>query len=169
VAYLHGVFASCPLSTFLYALRAGWLGNYPKIIPLMVEQNPPVARATFMGYLDQTRQGQRFTKGKRRQISRRPGRKQAQVPSSTGNIDDSLLFHIQDASDTPHLCFQDITSTEFMNSSDATGKFSFLKLSGWNYILVFTLKGYVLLSSYGNAQHRSICVRTRQCMPFTQS
>jgi hypothetical protein len=36
-----------------------------------------------------------------------------------------------------------MTSTEFMNSSDATGKFPFPTLSGWNYILVSTLKGYV--------------------------
>jgi hypothetical protein len=36
-----------------------------------------------------------------------------------------------------------MTSTEFMNSSDATGKFPFFTLSGWNYILVSTFKGYV--------------------------
>ena len=35
VAYVHAVFASCPITTFLHALRAGWLGNYPKITPLM--------------------------------------------------------------------------------------------------------------------------------------
>jgi hypothetical protein len=30
-----------------------------------------------------------------------------------------------------------------MNSSDATGRFPFPTLSGYNYILVSTLKGYV--------------------------
>jgi hypothetical protein len=60
------------------------------------------------------------------------------VLPSTGDIDDSLLPYIHDAS---HI--QVKTSTEFMNASDATGKFPFPTLSGWNYILVSIPKGYV--------------------------
>jgi hypothetical protein len=62
VAHAHAVFASCPITTFLHAARASWLGNYPRLTPLMIQQNPPVSRDTAMGYLDQTRQGQKSTK-----------------------------------------------------------------------------------------------------------
>ena len=62
VSFTHAVFGSIPVSSFLSAVDQGWLGNYPKITGRMIRQNPPITRATAMGYLDQTRQGQRSTR-----------------------------------------------------------------------------------------------------------
>jgi hypothetical protein len=58
---------------------------------------------------------------------------------------DDNLTHIIDADSTPNLCFQVLSAKEWRNSSDATGKFPFTTMSGWNYVLVSTLKGYVHL------------------------
>ena len=56
------------LPTLLAAVDKGWLGNFPKVSARMIRQNPPVERATAMGYLDQMRQGQRSTKKKAENI-----------------------------------------------------------------------------------------------------
>ena len=137
VQFVHAVFGSCPISTLQHAIDQGWLGNYPKITGRMLRQNPPVSRAMAMGYLDRTRQGLNSTKGKRpkRRLTR----------SATATASSCNDFHLDDDTDQSQLCFQVMTREEFMNSSDATGKFPFETLSGWNYILVSTMKGYVHL------------------------
>jgi hypothetical protein len=43
------------------------------------------------------------------------------------------------------MCFQVFTREEFFNSSDATGRFPVPTASGYEYILVSTLNGYVHL------------------------
>jgi hypothetical protein len=145
VQFVHAVFGSCPLSTFQDAIDHGWLGNYPKITGRMLRQNPPVSRAMAMGYLDRTRQGQHSTKGKKSRC------KQPNSAIVTPSIrDDAAQPHLDEDSDQSHLCFQVMTREEFMNSSDATGKFPIETMSGWNYILVSTMKGYVHLQLLRN-------------------
>jgi hypothetical protein len=61
VAFTHAVLAGCPISTMIKAVEKGWLSNYPKLTAKMIRTNLPVSRATAMGYLDQTRQGQHST------------------------------------------------------------------------------------------------------------
>jgi hypothetical protein len=110
----------------------GWLGNFPKLTVKMIQKNWNVSSATAMGYLDLTRQGQNSTR-------RRP---KATVPADEHQRDPS---HIVDANDASNMCFQVFTRDEFFNSSDATGRFPVLTASGWEYILVSTLNGYVHL------------------------
>jgi hypothetical protein len=148
VAHVHAVFASCPISKFLHMARAGWLGNYPRLTPLMIQQNAPVCRNTAMAYLDQTKQGQRSTKSTSSQHRRQRKRKQPRQPTPLAGMaetctDDFDAPHVFDDAESPHLCFQVMTTTEFNNSSGATGKFPFPTLSGFNYILVSATKGYV--------------------------
>jgi len=119
VKFTHAVFGSCPISTFISAVDKGWLGNYPKISSRMIRQNPPISRATAMGYLDQTRQGQRST----RQAHATP------IPDED-NDDEFLRVMVMPV-------------TELMNSSDATGRFPITTKSGWEYLLVSTLGGYM--------------------------
>ena len=56
VAFVHASFGSPTLSTFLHAVRKGWLAKYPRLTATMVSANPPHAIATAKGHLDQTRQ-----------------------------------------------------------------------------------------------------------------
>ena len=143
VKFTHATFGSCPISTFQHAMDHGWFGNLPKLTSLMIRQNPPVSRATAMGYLDQSRPGMQSTRKRLRQKT------QARYASATATMaaacTDDNLTHIIDADSTPNLCFQVLSAKEWRNSSDATGKFPFTTMSGWNYVLVSTLKGYVHL------------------------
>ena len=116
VKFTHAVFGSCPVSTFTSAVDLGWLGNYPKISGRMIRRNPPISRATAMGYLDQTRQGQRSTR----------------QANATPTPDEFLRVTV-------------LTAKELMNSSDATGRFPIITKSGWEYLLVSTMGGYVHL------------------------
>jgi hypothetical protein len=140
VQFVHAVFGSCPISTLQHAIDYGWLGNYPEITGRMLHQNPPVSRAMKMGYLDRTRQDQNSTKGKKSR------RKSTSPAAATPSIrDDAEQPHLDDDADQSHLFFLVITRMEFMNLSDATGKFPFEIMSGWNYILVSTMKGHLQL------------------------
>ena len=143
VKFTHATFGSCPISTFQHAMDHGWFGNLPKLTSLMIRQNPPVSRATAMGYLDQSRQGMQSTRKRLRQKTQ--ARHASATASMAAACADDNLTHIIDADSTPNLCFQVLSAKEWRNSSDATGKFPFTTMSGWNYVLVSTLKGYVHL------------------------
>lgn len=62
VAFCHAALGSPTLSTFLRALRAGWLSTWPRLTAKIVAANPPASKATALGHLDLNRQGQRSTR-----------------------------------------------------------------------------------------------------------
>ena len=62
VLYTHRSFGSHVLSTFLAAIRAGWLSSIPRLTPQLVLNNPPLALATSLGHLDACRQGLHSTR-----------------------------------------------------------------------------------------------------------
>jgi hypothetical protein len=139
VAFAHAVMASCPISTLLKAMDAGWLSNYPKLTSKMIRNNPPVSRATALGYLDQTRQGQHST--------------QPAAPSVTKRVTAPPMISEdeEDEDDDPFLRLQVLPASACTtNSSDATGKFPFPTKSGWNYLLVSTMNGYIHLELMAN-------------------
>lgn len=140
VQYIHAMLASCPISTLLHAMNAGWLRNIPKLSAAMIRQNLPVSRATAMGYLDQHRQNHRSTKTKQRK-GRLPAQATPSAAAAHAAMEDQM--HTIDEAADPHLCFQVLSATDFLNSSDATGKFPLTTLSGWNYLLVSTMGGYM--------------------------
>jgi hypothetical protein len=237
VKFVHAVFGSCPISTFLNAMDKGWFGNLPRLTALMIRQNPPVVRATAMGYLDQSRQGQRSTRkasssrlhsgsasgkaalgadiarggsnrsasgkgalgtdvarggsnrsasgkgalgtdvarGGRLDVSRDigmdKGGKDIKANNSTlsntdvpwpasiymedisnssnrgrsNSTDDGSSQSNEEEVDSPFLKWNVFGAQELMNSSDATGRFPITTKSGWNYLLVSTMGGYVHL------------------------
>jgi hypothetical protein len=137
VRFVHAVFGSCPISTLLNAFDKGWLSNMPKITAKMIRQNPPVERATALGFLDQHIKGHnstRVTKGKANNVS----------PRSNSVEIDNVEDEDEEVVDE-HLKWQVIGAQELMNSSDATGRLPITTKSGWDYILVSTLNGYVHL------------------------
>jgi hypothetical protein len=119
------------MPTFEYSMDMGWLGNFPKLTGKMFRQNASVSRATALGSLDQTRQGQKSTHQRLKVQARALYQRD---PS-----------HIVDDSEVSNICFQVLTREEFFNSSDATGRFPVLTESGWEHILVSTFNGYVHL------------------------
>jgi hypothetical protein len=139
VAFTHAMLASCPISTMIKAVEKGWLSNYPKLTANMIRTNPPVSRAIAMGYLDQTRQGQHST---------HPSRPKPTHPSA--DPDDA-----DEDNDDPSLRFQVLPVSDFAtNSSNDPGRFPFPTKSGWNYLLVSTMNGYVHLELMANSQKK---------------
>jgi hypothetical protein len=57
VLYAHRSFGSPSLSTFLFAIRSGFLSSLPRLTPKIVLANPPLALATSLGHLNAHRQG----------------------------------------------------------------------------------------------------------------
>ena len=57
VAFMHAAFGSPCISTFLRALRRGWLDTIPRLTAALVSANRPNSIATALGHLDQKRQG----------------------------------------------------------------------------------------------------------------
>jgi hypothetical protein len=127
VKFAHAVFGSCPISTFLKAMDKGWLNNYPQLTAKMIRQNPPVAIATAMGYLDQTRQGHRSTRR-----------------ANIATVIDEDDWGAEEMDDEFLRC-RVMPAKDLMNASDATGRFPMSTKSGWDYLLVSTLGGYVHL------------------------
>jgi hypothetical protein len=86
-----------------------------------------------MGYLDLSRQGQKSTRQ----------RLKDKMQSRAENQRDPS--HIIDANDASNIYFQVFSREKFFDSSNATGHFPVPTASGWEYILVSTLNGYVHL------------------------
>ena len=55
--FIHTSFGSPVLSTFLSAVRKGFLAAYPRLTPAMVSAHVSLTAATARGHLDQHRQG----------------------------------------------------------------------------------------------------------------
>jgi hypothetical protein len=64
VQWVFAIFGSPPISTFVTAIRRGYLKDYPRLTTKLVTDNPPVTIATARGHLDLTRQGLHSTKQK---------------------------------------------------------------------------------------------------------
>lgn len=62
VLYHHRAFGSPVLSTFLKAIRAGYLASIPRLTATIVLRNPPFSLATSFGHLDACRKGLHSTR-----------------------------------------------------------------------------------------------------------
>ena len=85
---------------------------------------------TAMGYLDQTRQGTRSTKKTKKMHAKDV--EEVVEDDEVGSRDEFLRWNV-------------CSTHDMMNSSDATGRFPICSKSGWEYILVSTMGGYVHL------------------------
>ena len=62
VLYHHRAFGSPVLSTFLKAIRAGYLASIPRLTATIVLRNPPLSLATSFGHMDACRKGLHSTR-----------------------------------------------------------------------------------------------------------
>ena len=115
VQFVHASFGSPPISSFLKAIRAGYLGNYPRLTAAMVAKNPPVSMATAKGHLDLIRQGQHSTQP----IS---------SPPSSSSSEPCVVYTL---------------ALSEIRHSDLTGSLPFTSRHGCTAILVSVYNGYV--------------------------
>ena len=129
VAFVHASFGYPTHSTFLHAVRMGWLSQYPRLTAAMVSANPPHAIATAKGHLDQTRQVKKSRRG------RIPSAR-VHVPSEyhTAIADDDLF-------DDPDICVKTYDLTDPIHA-DLTAKFPVTSRKGNQYLLVACWHGY---------------------------
>ena len=132
VVWAHASFGAPPISSFLGAADAKYLGNYPRITPKLIRQNEPHVPQTALGHLNQTRQGQRSTK------SPKPVREQQRpqpLPTTITEPDeepDTLVGIV-----VKIICAEDIRLY-----ADATGRFPYTSRKGTKYLLLFTWDSY---------------------------
>ena len=132
VAFVHASFGYPTLSTFINAIRMGWLSKYPRLTAAIVSANPPHAIATAKGHLDQTRQVKK--KGKPH-----PTNTPTNVPSAAPSepIDDT-------PSDESDMCIKtyDFDDCYEPIHADLTARFPVISRKGNQYLLVACWHGY---------------------------
>ena len=124
---MHRCFGCPSLSTFLRAIRAGWLRSIPNLTAALVSRNPPLAPETALGHLDTVRQGLRST--------RSPDPVTALLSSHPALLSD-------DISQLPPLSFT-VTPRRDWAGADLTGRFPVKSRRLNEYILITVFKGYI--------------------------
>ena len=127
VARVHRCFGCPSLSTFLRAIRAGWLRSIPNLTAALVSRNLPLAPETALGHLDTVRQGLRST--------RSPDPVTALFSSHPALLSD-------DISQLPPLSFT-VTPRRDWAGADLTGRFPVKSRRLNEYILITVFKGYI--------------------------
>ena len=133
VAYAHACFGFPPISTFLKAVRNGWLYNFePSLTTQMITTNQPVSKYTALGFLDQT-----------------PTRIKPTSSHDLDNLESQLSAddcdEIEEITTDEFAHVQIINSSDFLSSSDNTGSLPLTTTNGFNYILVSVMEHYTHL------------------------
>ena len=119
--FIHTSFGSPALSTFLQAVRKGFLASYPRLTPAMVSAYLSLTAATARGHLDQHMQGQDCT---------------------SDNLEDNNT----DTDSQPQqrsTAFTKFIPLSHTAHSDLAGRFPIKAASGAEYIFISVLNGYI--------------------------
>ena len=134
--YVSAVMCNPADFTLIRALRNGWL-RYPGINHTMVSKNPPSTIQSALGHMDLTKSNLQSTK---------PKQTKPQHESSGKTHNPKIEEEEQDVSEEDAVFTQIINiPTDSTEHSDATGRFPIKSISGNNYVLVSTYKGYIHL------------------------
>jgi len=155
VKFCHASFGSPPVSTFVDAIRQGYLGNFPKLTVKMVTANLPITVATSLGHLDLKRQGLNSTKSadiNDASNSNRSSVHVVNVPNPTSSKISAVSTRPNAHVDIKSISHQKILVKiyETTNHSDATGRFPVTSFRNNRYILVSTFNGYIHLEPLVN-------------------
>ena len=163
VAFVHTSLGSPVYSTFLHAIRSGYLSTWPRLTTAIVLAHPSRTIATSKSYLNQHRQGLDSTK---------------QLISDIVLLDDTDSPDDTSSTDTTP---QPPASAESANhvyvktlplfhtvSADLTGKFPITAHSGAQYVLISEMDGYIHAEPMASRHHTAyIASFTRTIAFFT--
>ncbi len=156
VAYAHASLCSPSLESLAKALRAGFLGNFPRLTSKMLADNQPASMATAKGHLNRNRQSQRHR-------ARAPSTAQTvwtAMPDT--NVDDTPL-------DTGSVVQSIVMSLPQRNNSDATGKVPVCSSTGNNYILVSVFNSYIHLEAMASREGAQYVAAMKRTIEFFRS
>jgi len=167
VAYQSACFLNPPDSTFEMAAEMGYLGNLPRLTASMIRANKPNSIGTALGHLNRLRQNLRSTKTKLTRSEKRKYNKR-----NRPNLNDKNNFIYTTYNNTSNHIpnFNDDTDeepegeqkeeemiTKIKNLADlspeeqkalavyfdATGRFPFRSIEGYEYVLISVYKNYI--------------------------
>ena len=136
VAFAHAALGSPTLSTFLRAVKFGYLHHWPRLTTNLILAHPPHTIATAQGHLNQQRQG---------------------VDSTAVHLTiddtpcDSPLIPAT-AAEANHVYVR-IQRLPHQLSSDLTGRFPVPSITGAQYVLVTECEGYIHVEAMASRTH----------------
>lgn len=155
VAYAHASFCSPSVESLEKALRAGYLGNFPRLTAKMLSDNPPVSMATAKGHLNRNRQSQRH--------------RVALPPCTTRTREPSLLTEVDDdhnGEGSGPVVLSKVMNLSQWNNSDLTGKVPVCSITGNNYILVSVFNSYIHLEPMASREGAQYVAATQRTVEF---
>ena len=143
VAFAYESFGSPVVSTFIRAARLGYLSTYPKITPKMIAAHNPSSIQSAKGHLDQSRQGTDSTKLKPVSAAK-PGLAPPITTMLTTDTDmDGSEEEASEEEEPTDCMYSKLVANDNDNHSDATGMFPCKSRSGFLYLLISVMDGYV--------------------------
>ena len=159
VSFVHASLGSPVLSTFLNAIRLGYLATWPRLTTTVVLAHPLNTIATAKGHLNQRRQGLDSTK---------------HTPLQTDTFIPEISVIEPPGNDPPT-----INPTQFSNyaytklisisptlSADLTGKFAVAADSGAQYVLISEMDGYIHSEPMPSRHHTSYIAAFERTIDF---
>ena len=142
VSFVHASLGSPVYSTFIHAVRSGYLSTWPRLTAAIVNAHPPLTIATAKGHLNQHRQGLDSTK---------------QFPLHDTAIDitddNDALPHIPvSKASANHACVKVLPLLQTV-SADLTGKFPITAKTGAQYVLISEMDGYIHAEPMASRHH----------------
>ena len=164
VAFMHATFGSPALSTFLRALRLGWLDTIPRLTAALVSAHRPNSVATALGHLDQRRQGIDSTTKVHQSTTSTTVSDSVLSSTSVPALGDHSIYDADD-DDAPDSTDDDIDAHDstdvptvfcklvFTADIDATGRFPVVSAGKHEYMLLSYYKGYIHVEPLHSRHH----------------
>ena len=143
--FINRSFGSPVLSTFLLAVRKGFLSAYPRLTPSMVTAYLSLTAATARGHLDQHRQGQDSTA--------------PEILDDNDTAPGSRSKNIRTA-------YTKVIPLSHTAHSDLTGRFPVKAASGAEYIFIIVLDGYIHCEPMTSRHHTSYITASNNALAF---
>ena len=131
IQFIHATFGSPSISTFLRAVRRGYISTIPRLTSKLICTHKPHSVATALGHLDQQRQGIDST-------TKQPTPTLTQLSSLQPSAETETDDEVPD--DGPPTIFCKLYSTADI---DATARFPVQSAHKHEYILVSYFNGYI--------------------------
>ena len=154
VSFVHASLGSPVLSTFLNAVRLGYLATWPRLTTTIVLAHLPKTIATAKGHLNQRRQGLDSTKHS-------PFQTDNFIPDISDN-DPPTINPTQFA----NYAYTKLISISPTLSADLTGKFPVAADSGAQYVLISDMDGYIHSEPMLSRHHTSYIAAFERTIDF---
>lgn len=135
VSFVHASLGSPVYSTFIHAIRSGYLSSWPRITPALVLANPPHTIATAKGHLNQHRQGVDSTKQSVPTIH--------PLDDTDADSDDIMIPQPPLTAESANHVYVKVFPLPHTISADLTGRFPVTAHSGAQYVLISEMDGYI--------------------------